>query len=102
MEAIVLWKSATETAPWKTLTAISFRVCFPSARIRFVGPQGNASGPTFFPDLFYVGDDPENYRGSVSGFLAEIDRMQLEVREYLSIHPAEAAPGRTSEQGAAN
>ena len=32
---------------------------------------------------------PENYRGSVSGFLAEVDRMQLEVREYLSIHPTE-------------
>jgi hypothetical protein len=25
----------------------------------------------------------------VSGFLAEIDRMQLEVREYLSLHPRE-------------
>ena len=24
-----------------------------------------------------------NYRASVSGFLAEIDRMQLKVREYL-------------------
>ena len=30
-----------------------------------------------------------NCRLSVSGFLAEIDRMQLEVREYLSLHPAE-------------
>jgi hypothetical protein len=25
----------------------------------------------------------------VSGYLAEIDRMQLEVREYLSLHPGE-------------
>lgn len=32
--------------------------------------------------------DPTNYRASVSGFLAEIDRMQLEVREYLATHPA--------------
>lgn len=32
---------------------------------------------------------PTNYRASASGFLAEIDRMQLEVREYLSFHPAE-------------
>jgi len=32
---------------------------------------------------------PVNYRGTVSGFLAEIDRMQLEVREYLSLHPRE-------------
>jgi hypothetical protein len=30
-----------------------------------------------------------NYHASSSGFLAEIDRMQLEVREYLSLHPAE-------------
>lgn len=30
---------------------------------------------------------PANYRAAVSGFLAEIDRMQLEVREYLSLHP---------------
>jgi hypothetical protein len=35
--------------------------------------------------------NPANYRASSSGFLAEIDRMQLEVREYLSVHPAEMA-----------
>lgn len=33
--------------------------------------------------------DPDNFRAAASGFLAEIDRMQLEVREYLSLHPAE-------------
>jgi hypothetical protein len=33
--------------------------------------------------------NPANYRAAASGFLAEIDRMQLEVREYLSFHPAE-------------
>ncbi len=33
--------------------------------------------------------NPANYRAASSGFLAEIDRMQLEVREYLSLHPAE-------------
>jgi hypothetical protein len=33
--------------------------------------------------------DPVNYRAAVSGFLAEVDRMQLEVREYLSILPTE-------------
>lgn len=38
-----------------------------------------------------VETNPENFRGAVSGFLAEIDRMQLEVREYLSIHPADVA-----------
>jgi hypothetical protein len=34
---------------------------------------------------------PANYHAAASGFLAEIDRMQLEVREYLSFHPAELA-----------
>lgn len=33
--------------------------------------------------------NPANYHASVAGFLAEVDRMQLEVREYLSLHPHE-------------
>ncbi len=33
--------------------------------------------------------DPANYHASASGFLAEIDRMQLEVREHLGVHPQE-------------
>ena len=36
--------------------------------------------------------NPANYRLSASGFLAEIDRMQLDVREYLSL-PAAVAHG---------
>lgn len=36
-----------------------------------------------------VETNPGNYHLSASGFLAEIDRMQLEVREYLSLHPGE-------------
>lgn len=38
-----------------------------------------------------VETNPENYRLSASGFLAELDRMQLEVREYLALHPTELA-----------
>ena len=30
-----------------------------------------------------------NYRLSAAGYLAEVDRMNLEVREYLSLHPSE-------------
>lgn len=33
--------------------------------------------------------DPKTYRLSSGGFLAEIDRMNREVREYLSLHPSE-------------
>jgi hypothetical protein len=32
---------------------------------------------------------PSGRCDAVAGFLAEIDRMQLEVREYLSLHPGE-------------
>jgi hypothetical protein len=35
--------------------------------------------------------NPENYRLSVSGFLAELDRMNLEIRDYLWSHPAETS-----------
>jgi len=38
-----------------------------------------------------VETNPLTYRLSSSGFLAEIDRMQLEVREYLALHPSELA-----------
>lgn len=38
-----------------------------------------------------VETNPAAYHASASGFLAEIDRMQLEVRDYLSLHPAELA-----------
>ena len=32
---------------------------------------------------------PENYHLSASGFLAELDRMNLEIREYLRSHPSQ-------------
>jgi hypothetical protein len=37
--------------------------------------------------------NPQNYRLSAGGYLAEIDRMNLEVREYLSLHPSELKEG---------
>ncbi len=33
--------------------------------------------------------NPRNYELSAGGFLAEIDRMNLEVAEYLSFHSSE-------------
>ena len=39
--------------------------------------------------------NPVDYRLSASGFLPEIDRKRLEVREYISPHPAELT-GSTS------
>ena len=40
-------------------------------------------------DLREVETNPENYHLSVSGFLAELDRMNLEVRDYLWSHPSQ-------------
>jgi hypothetical protein len=46
---------------------------------------------------------PVNYRAAASGFLAEIDRMQLEVRDYFSSLPigsvAPVEPGATADGG---
>ena len=39
--------------------------------------------------LRQVETNPANYRLSAGGFLAEIDRMNLEIREYLWLHPSE-------------
>ena len=39
--------------------------------------------------LRQVETHPQNYRLSAAGYLAEIDRMNLEIREYLSLHPSE-------------
>ena len=39
--------------------------------------------------LRQVETNPQNYRLSAGGYIAEIDRMNLEVREYLSLHPSE-------------
>lgn len=36
-----------------------------------------------------VEKDPLTYKLSAGGFLAEIGRMNLEVREYLALHPSE-------------
>ena len=39
--------------------------------------------------LRQVETNPQNYRLSAGGYLAEIDRMNLDLREYLSLHPSE-------------
>ena len=41
--------------------------------------------------LRQVETNPVNYRLAVSGYLAELDRMNLEVRDYLWLHPSEIA-----------
>ena len=38
-----------------------------------------------------VATSPENYQASAAGYLAEIDRMMLDVRDYLWTPPAKAS-----------
>ncbi len=51
------------------------------------------------PELRRVETNAVNYYAASAGFLAEIDRMQLEVRDYLSVHPND--PSSLAEQNAA-
>ena len=44
-------------------------------------------------NLRRVESNPEDYRLSAPGYLTELDRMTLEVRDYLWSHPTEAQPG---------
>lgn len=46
--------------------------------------------------LRQVETNPANYRLSVSGYLAELDRMNLEVRDYFWLHPSEMSDVRLS------
>lgn len=39
--------------------------------------------------LRQVESDPTTYKLSAGGFLAEIERMNFEVYEYLSLHPSD-------------
>jgi hypothetical protein len=39
--------------------------------------------------LRQVETNAQNYRLSAGGYLAEIDRMNLELREYFPLHPSE-------------
>ncbi|MDY0096090.1 MAG: hypothetical protein RBT80_25615 [Candidatus Vecturithrix sp.] len=49
--------------------------------------------------LRQVETNPANYHLSVSGYLAELDRMNLEVREYLWCHPSEMRSLVSFQQG---
>jgi hypothetical protein len=39
--------------------------------------------------LRQIETNPDNYRLSATGYLTELDRMNLEVRDYLWLHPGE-------------
>lgn len=61
-EAIILWKSATETDAWRTITRIAELIAFPHHRIEFLGgTTKGGKGSNFSPALFYIGSNPEKF-----------------------------------------
>jgi hypothetical protein len=62
VEAIVLWKSATETDAWGQITRIAALVAFPHSRIEFLGGTvKGGKGSNFSPALFYIGPHPDKF-----------------------------------------
>jgi hypothetical protein len=59
-DAIVIWKSATETKAWTILTTISEMVCYPDHRVSFEGPPGElrTNTATYSSTIFYIGSNP--------------------------------------------
>lgn len=61
-EAIILWKSATETDAWRNLIRIAELIAFPHHRIEFLGgTTKGGKGSNFSPALFYIGPNPEKF-----------------------------------------
>ncbi len=60
-EAIVLWKTASETRGWRILTEICDTICLPRRRIFFINKHFKGDGSTFSPALFYIGIDPSRF-----------------------------------------
>jgi len=61
-EAVILWKSATETEAWKLITSMACLVAFPHHRIEFLGGTiKGGKGSNFSPALFYIGPHPEKF-----------------------------------------
>jgi ParB family chromosome partitioning protein len=68
-EAIVLVNNATETAWFQVMGAECAAICFPKTRIKFIDPDGNASGaPLQGQAIIYCGSDPEGFERHFAQF----------------------------------
>ena len=68
-EGVVLVNNATETAWFQTIAAECSAICFPKTRIKFVDPEGNASGaPLQGQAIIYCGPSPESFEEAFAGF----------------------------------
>lgn len=68
-QVIVLVNNATETGWFQEMAGEAAAVCFPKTRIRFVDPQGNASGaPLQGQAIIYCGPNVESFKREFGGF----------------------------------
>lgn len=68
-EGIVLVNNATETAWFQSLAGVCSAICFPKTRIRFLSPDGRASGaPLQGQAILYFGSDSLKFSNRFSGF----------------------------------
>jgi ParB family chromosome partitioning protein len=66
---IVLVNNATETAWFQTIAAECSAICFPKTRIKFVDPDGNASGaPLQGQAIIYCGNELDAFCAAFDGF----------------------------------
>lgn len=61
-QAIVLVNNATETEWFRVLSAASSAVCFPESRVKFIDPEGNATGcPLQGQAILYLGQNAKAF-----------------------------------------
>jgi len=66
---IVLVNNATETAWFQIIAAECSAICFPKARIKFLDPQGNASGaPLQGQAIIYSGPNVDRFQEAFASF----------------------------------
>lgn len=73
-QLIALVNNATETGWFFDFVSVASAICFPSARIKFLDPQGIPGTPLQGQAIIYIGEDTDKFRGEFSqyGFICTL------------------------------
>ena len=67
-QACILVNNATETQWFQRMLSAASAVCFPKSRIKFIDPDGNASGaPLQGQAIVYMGDEVNAFQDAFRG-----------------------------------